>query len=223
MNFEEQIVWAGKTLAISELDLATSNLPWRKWRTPYRVFLAEMLLIRTRADVVGRIYEDVFEKYPTVQVLSQANEDELSELLRPLGLAKRVPYIIRAARHICDMHNGEIPYNIKELLEIPGIGMYTAVAEATFAYGRPLVPTDVNILRFIARLTGLEMEHRTKGSNTLRDLTVFLGETYTQLPAEKLLDFTRLICRPRTPLCEKCPLTIHCEYSQVDKHETNID
>jgi A/G-specific adenine glycosylase len=199
------------------------DLPWRRHRTPYRILLAEMLLVRTRSDVVSRIYEEVFEHYPSIYELAEADEDELLELLRPLGLHKRVPYIIKAARYICENYDGEIPYDIQDLLAIPGVGKYTAVAEATFAYGQPLVPSDVNILRFVSRLTGLEMEHETKGSETLRNLAPLLAETRTKLSAEKLLDFTRLVCRSRQPLCEQCPLTARCAYFQVGNDGTDID
>jgi A/G-specific adenine glycosylase len=216
MNHQNKVVWAGLKLASYEFN-AGCDLPWRKRRTPYRIFLAEMMLVRTRADVVSRIYENVFEQYPDIYKLAEANEDELRELLRPLGLLKRVPYIIRAARYVCENHGGEIPYNIQDLLKIPGVGLYTAVAEATFAYGHPLVPSDVNILRFIARLTGVEMEHKTKGSKALRKLVPLLTETQTGLLAEKLLDFTRLVCRSRNPLCERCPLIDQCVYFQVGR------
>lgn len=215
-HFRRKVIWAGYKLGSHEI-VTGENLPWRQQRTPYRIFLAEMLLVRTRADVVTRIYEDVFGQYPDIYKLAEANEDELQEALHPLGLPKRVPYIIKAARHICEVHNGQIPNNIDSLLKTPGLGMYTASAIATFAHGQTFVPGDVNILRFVARLTGLEMEHKTKGSKQLRELTPLLSENCTGLATEKLLDFTRLICRSRKPLCEQCPLTHHCIFFREDK------
>jgi A/G-specific adenine glycosylase len=211
-----KVMWAGCKLARQKIVTGT-DFPWRQRRTPYRVFLAEMLLVRTRADVVARIYEDVFRHYPNIYELAEADEDRLRKVLHPLGLSKRIPYIVKAARYICEVHNGEIPGDVKNLLKVPGIGMYTAAAIVTFAYGQQLVPGDVNILRFIARLTGLEMEHKSKGSKTLRELAPLLSESLTGLPAEDLLDFTRLICRPRNPLCERCTLTRHCTYFREGK------
>jgi A/G-specific adenine glycosylase len=215
-HFRRKVIWAGYKLARHKI-VTGENLPWRQQRTPYRIFLAEMLLVRTRADVVTRIYEDVFGQYPDIYKLAEANEDELREALHPLGLSKRIPYIIKAARHICEIHNGQIPNNIDSLLKTPGLGMYTAPAIATFAHGQTFVPGDVNILRFVARLTGLEMEHKTKGSKQLRELAPLLSENCTGLSTEKLLDFTRLICRSRNPLCEQCPLTRHCIYFREGK------
>ncbi len=197
------------------------NFPWRKRRTPYRIFLAEILLIRTRADVVARIYEDVFSKYPDIYTLSNADQNDLQAILRPLGLSKRVPYIIKAAQYICDSYAGKIPKDIDSLSKIPGLGLYTASAIAVFAYKQKLVPSDVNILRFIARLTGLEMENKTKGSKQIIELAPYLSENYTGLSTQKLLDFTRLICRPRNPLCIQCCLTRYCVYYEDPKNDTN--
>jgi A/G-specific adenine glycosylase len=204
-------MWSGCNLARHK-TVFQKNLPWRKRRTPYRVFLAEILLVRTRADVVAHIYENIFSQYPDIFKLANANQDDLQKAIYPLGLSKRVPYIIKAARYICDNYNGKIPDDIDTLLKIPGLGMYTASAVVVFAYKQKLVPSDVNIFRFIARLTGLEMENKTKGSKLLRELASFLSEDITGLSTEKLLDFTRLICRPRNPLCEQCCLTRYCIY-----------
>lgn len=210
-HFQRKATWAGCKLSKYEIEAGT-DLPWRKNRTPYRVLLAEMLLVRTRADVVARVYEDVYERYPDIYRLAESNEDQLGIVLHPLGLSKRIPYFIRAAKHICEEFDGRIPDDPKKLMTVPGIGPYTATAVATFAYSLPLVPSDVNILRFLSRLTGLEMENKTKGSKELRELTGRLSEKHTGLRAEKLLDFTRLICRPRNPLCNECPLTKYCIY-----------
>jgi|YNPMSStandDraft_1061717.scaffolds.fasta_scaffold21073_2 A/G-specific adenine glycosylase len=197
---------------ISMHKIAETELPWRKYRTPYRIFLAEMLLVRTRTDVVADHFERIASRYPTIETLAFADETELREMLRPLGLSKRVPYLIKAARYICENHNGEIPADFESLLKVPGIGAYTAAAILTFGYGQGLVPADVNILRFVSRFTGLKMGHPTKGSQELRDLLPLLSEANVGLSAENLLDFTRLICKARKPKCHICPLSEHCSY-----------
>lgn len=204
-------MWAGCTLARHDIS-STSILPWRQHRTPYRIFLAEMLLIRTRTDIVAHIFEKVFKQFPDIYVLAHAKEEDLQRELHSIGLPKRVPYIIKAAKFICEKHGGGIPHQVEDLLKVPGIGQYSATAIAAFAYGQPLVPSDVNILRFVSRLTGVEMENKTKGSRYLQEITSFLSESKTALSAEQLLDFSRLICRPRDPLCEQCPLTKGCKF-----------
>lgn len=211
MEMRQQVNWAGRRLSEQKISPSTV-MPWRSNRTPYRILLAEMLLVRTRADVVSKVFEGIYEQYPNIHKLAEAEEEELREILHPLGLLKRTPYFIKAARYICDTFDGSIPKDVKRLMDIPGVGLYTAAAVATFAYGQPFVPSDVNILRFLSRLTGLEMENKTKGSKELRNLTNSLSEQYTGLNAEMLLDFTRLVCRPRNPKCNECPLTEQCDY-----------
>lgn len=186
--------------------------PWRRLRTPYRVFLAEFLLVRTRSDVVARVFEDVVSRYPSVESLAATNESALATVLEPLGMRKRVPLLLRAARYLKEHYDGSIPNTIPELMAVPGLGRYSAVAIAAFAYQISDVPADVNILRFISRLTGLPMTHPTKGSRELWALLPLLAHDRGGPMPEDLLDFSRVICRPRHPQCELCPLQQQCVY-----------
>ena len=207
------IIQAAHTIKESDLLYYDSQvLPWRKNRTPYRIFLAEFLLVRTRTDVMPRVFEDVVSVYPDINKLADTSEEELAIVLKPLGLKKRVPILIRAAHYILKEHNGLIPGTISDLLRIPGLGLYTAVAIAAFAFEAVDVPADVNILRFLSRFTGLEMTHPTKGSEELRELLPFLSKVHSGLSPEKLLDFSRLVCRSRRPKCPDCPLQSGCRY-----------
>lgn len=209
-KIQSKIKWAAERLTTIE-NLAP-DLPWRIERTPYKVFVAELLLIRTRSDVVASTFPEVISKYPNIQALANAQEAELGKLIEPLGLKKRVSYIIKAAKHIQEMHRGEIPDNVDDLLKVPGLGIYSSPAIATFAFDKKLVPADVNIFRFMSRFTGLDIGHKTKGSKELIEHLPLLAEEKTGLRAEQLLDFTRLICRPRNPKCAECPLRKRCKY-----------
>lgn len=190
----------------------SADLPWRKLRTSYRIFLAEFLLVRTRADIVARLFELVFEKYPDMRSLAEASEQELALALEPLGLRKRVPLLLRGANYIVENHKGKVPETIQELLKVPGLGAYSAVAIAAFAYGLPEVPGDVNILRFLSRLTGFPMVHQTKGSKELWSMLPLLSPDVGGPSPENLLDFSRLICRPGPPRCELCPVFDECAF-----------
>ncbi len=189
-----------------------SNFPWRTHRNPYRIFLAEFLLVRTRTDVVARIFEDVLSVYPNVESLADADEGCLKTILESLGMLKRSAYLKRAAQYLLEHHNGEIPDSLAELLRVPGMGLYTANAVMAFAFNQGNVPADVNILRFLSRLTGLPMSYPTKGSAELRALLPLLSEAKGGPKAESLLDFTRTICGPRLPKCGICPLTSVCKF-----------
>ena len=217
----DTIVKAVQKLRDEKISYAVAeDLPWRSLRTPYRVFLAEFLLVRTRFDVVARLFEKIASHYPDIFSLANADEEQLATTLEPLGLRKRVPFLLRAARYIVEHYEGHIPEKVEELLKVPGLGLYTAVAVATFAYNSHEVPADVNILRFLSRLTGLSMKHPTKGSAELRDLLPLLSQSNEGPEPEKLLDFTRLICRPRHPRCEECPLKEKCVYFSSLSHDT---
>lgn len=188
------------------------KLPWRENPTPYRIFIAEFMLIRTRTDVVARIFEEFCLHYPDIRSLAQADQDELARLLWPLGLPQRIPFMIRAANFIIE-RGGEIPNTQKELEIVPGLGPYTAGAISAFAFGSTIVPADVNVLRFLSRITGLPMEHKTKGSKELRNYLSYLSSENGGPGFSVLLDFTRSICKPRFPNCPKCPLNEICRYS----------
>ena len=198
---------------LSGFHIAAPDLPWRRYRTPYRVFLAEFLLVRTRSDVVAALFEDIVTRFPDLESLASADEREIGTVLEPLGLRKRVPYLKKAAKYLLEHHGGRIPKTVEELKKVPGLGDYTAAAVAAFAYNAATIPADVNILRFLSRLTGLPMEHATKGSAKLRSLLPLLSPSRGGPRPETLLDFCRLICRPRRPRCDECPLTRECEYA----------
>ena len=194
---------------------SVEHLPWRSVRTPYRVFLAELLLVRTRSDVVARLFEEIASRYPDVLTLAGADPEELAASLEPLGLRKRAPFFRKAARYILEYHEGQVPEKFEELMKVPGLGLYTAAAVAAFAYDSSEVPADVNILRFLSRLTGLPMNHPTKGSPELRALLPLLSSDRGGPEPEKLLDFTRLICHARRPRCGECPLRDDCRYASL--------
>jgi len=188
------------------------SLPWRKDPSPYRIFLAEFLLIRTRWDVVARVFEDIVARFPDLHSLARASEEEIAEALAPLGLRKRVPYLKKAAIYLLERHGGQIPPDLEALKKVPGLGDYTAAAIAALAFGKDVVPADVNVFRFLSRLTGLPMEHPTKGSAALRTLLPLLSPGRDGPSAAVLLDFLRVVCRPKAPRCPQCPLRTICVF-----------
>lgn len=196
--------------------------PWRKCKDPYAVFLAEFLLIRTRADVVERVWRRLLERYPCFEALAQAEERELAELMAPLGLRKRVPLLLRAASYIMEHHGGTLPQRPEELAAVPGMGLYTATAVAAFAFGARTVPADVNVLRFLSRLTGLALGHPTKGSRDLRALVAVLAEADPRPDAGSLIDFTRAVCRPRKPRCRECPTADLCHFAASGSRPSGV-
>lgn len=211
-EIEDLVAWAAHLLV--GLEVESPNFPWRTLRTPYRVFLAEWVLGRTRSDVVARIFEELVASFPDLRSLATAMEEDLVNALKPLGLPalpENVRRLQEAARYILEHHEGHIPSAVSDLLCVPGIGPYKAGAIAAFAYGTGSLEGDVNILRFLSRLTGLPMKHPTRGSKELRLLLPAVSENRGGPRPEVLLDFARLICR-RKPRCGECPLLQRCFY-----------
>ncbi len=188
------------------------DLPWRKAKTPYNIFLSEFLLVRTRTDVVSKVYKKLVLHYPDIESLYNANIEELKKIINPLGMNKRIKYLVEAAKFIIENFGGEIPQNKVELIKIPGIGVYTSTAISNFAFGIDEVPADVNIFRFLSRITGFEMEHPTKGSKKIQELLPFLTKEKGGPKLDSLIDFCRNVCSPRKPNCNKCILIEECEY-----------
>lgn len=198
-------------LAASLEKTPVEPFPWREKQEPYPILISEMMLIRTRADLVVDVYTMFIKRYPEASKLAAAEETELERLLEPLGLRKRIPFFRAAGEYIDEHFPDGLPSDRKELQKIPGVGRYTADAVLAFAFDLPVVPADVNVLRFISRITGLPMTHPSKGSKEIRGLLQEL-EVLSGRKAYKLLDFIRNICRPRKPDCINCSVRENCHF-----------
>jgi A/G-specific adenine glycosylase len=183
------------------------DLPWRQTRDPWPVLLAELMLQRTRADLVVPVYRAVTAAYPTAAALADAEPNEVRRLAWPLGLHHRLPRLQAAAAAVRD----GVPTTPQGLLAVPGVGPYAANATLCFAFGRRVPIIDANVLRVLSRLTGLASERSRP-----RDDPQAWAHAGALLPARRvrewncaLLDLSALVCRPR-PNCSVCPLHRHC-------------
>jgi A/G-specific adenine glycosylase len=189
------------------------SFPWRRYSDPYRIMIAEFMLHRTRAAQVVPVYEEFLEKYPDVRTLAGADENEIKEVTRHLGLHWRSGHFIAAAQFVLEEFGGEFPDNRKELLKIPGVGDYVAGAILTVCFNKPEHVIDSNIARFIDRFHGLGLKGELRRKRKIIDLSKDLfniSEPGTFLFA--ILDFTDKICKPRTPECNQCILNRDCRF-----------
>lgn len=187
------------------------DLPWRVASTGWSVLLAETLLRRTRADVVAKIFPHVAVIFPSPRsVLEQ--RDRWMEAVRPAGLGWRAELFVQCCKQLCERHSGVVPESPEELLSLPGVGHYVASAVMCFGFGRPAVLVDANTLRLARRIAGMSAvpHHRSAAA---RELVARLGPGGSP-PAPQdnyaLLDLAALVCRPRDPLCERCPVLGAC-------------
>ena len=183
------------------------DLPWRKDREPYPVWLSEIMLQQTRVEAVKGYYARFLETLPTVAALSECDDDLLHKLWEGLGYYSRVRNLKKAARVVMAAHAGVFPRTHAEVLALPGIGAYTAGAICSICFGLPTPAVDGNVLRVFSRLT--DDPSPIDLPATKKRVTETLSAIY---PAEAgdftqaLMELGATICGPnRKPDCEHCP------------------
>jgi len=189
------------------------ELPWRGGPDAYRTWVSEIMLQQTRAEAVKAYFVSFMAAIPTVEALADVDDDRLLKLWEGLGYYARARNLKRAARIIMDEHNGVIPSAPEELLKLPGIGLYTAGAVASIAYGVPVPAVDGNVLRVCARLAAdpadiaLDQTRRAVAARLLRALPQDRPGDFNQA----LMELGACICLPNgLPNCAACPLREFC-------------
>jgi len=190
------------------------ELPWRKDREPYHVWLSEIMLQQTRVEAVKGYYARFLEQLPTVEHLADASEELCHKLWEGLGYYSRVRNLQKAARRIMEEHGGVFPWDYGAVRALPGIGDYTAGAICSICFGMPTPAVDGNVIRVASRLTADGRDLTVP--NVKRQLTEALGAAY---PEGRCGDFTQAlmelgatVCVPNgAPKCESCPAAAICE------------
>ena len=190
------------------------DYPWRRETDPYRVLVAEILLQRTRRDKAAEVYQEFISLFPDPQSLSQASEDEVRDVIRPLGLGKRAPYLVNLAKEILRR-----PHVLREgrFEELPGVGPYVASA-ARLILGVPTrLKPDTSIARVFSRLYGRPLQHKRPADTPwVEECLNKCAPRDPELRKEyflALVDLAWEICKPKKPLCTKCPLKHLCNYN----------
>jgi A/G-specific adenine glycosylase len=193
------------------------DLPWRRSRDPYRIWVAEVMLQQTRIAAVMPYYQRFLARFPTVQTLARAAAPEVLKLWSGLGYYSRARNLHRAAKMIVAQHNREFPRTLDAALELPGIGVYTAAAVLSIAYDVPLAVLDGNVARVLARIKAVRGGLRAP--KNWRALTVaaqnFLAAQSPGDWNQSLMELGEVICTPQSPRCVECPVARHCRaYAQ---------
>ncbi len=197
------------------------DLPWRHTSDPYAIWVSEIMLQQTQAATVIPYYERFLERFPTVRMLAEADQDEVLLYWKGLGYYRRALNLHKGARYIVSEFDGEIPADYSAILKIPGIGAYTAGAVASFAFGIAAPAVDGNVTRIIARLCAMDAPLHSG------PLTRAVTETVrSMIPPDRAYAFNQgmielgaVICKPARPQCEVCPLANICYAWQDDTVE----
>jgi A/G-specific adenine glycosylase len=201
------------TALIDWFETHKADLPWRRTKDPYAIWLSEIMLQQTQVATVVPYYQRFVDRFPTVQALANAPLDDVLKLWEGLGYYSRARNLHRAAQMVVEKFGGEFPRSADELQKLPGVGRYTAGAVASFAFGQDVPVLDGNVIRILTRLYNIEDD--VTQSATKRALWELSEEI---LPAgqaaswnEGLMELGRRICTPRSPQCASCPIANHCQ------------
>lgn len=188
------------------------DLPWRDISDPYKIWISEIILQQTRVAQGMDYYLRFIDRFPTVDILAQASEDEILKYWQGLGYYSRARNLHKAAKMIVDKFQGDFPTQYEDVISLPGIGEYTAAAICSFAYHLPYAVVDGNVFRVLARLFAIDTpidsgEGKKIFKNIANDL---LDKANPGLHNQAIMEFGALQCVPVNPDCEVCPLQTNC-------------
>jgi len=194
-------------------DRERRDLPWRRTRDPYAIWVSEVMLQQTQVSTVIPYWHRFLERFPTVTSLAEASEDAVFSLWRGLGYYSRARNLHAAARTIVAEHEGQLPRTAEALGKLPGFGRYTAGAVASIAFGEAAPIVDGNVARVFSRLFAVE---GAPGESSREKALWALAQTHVQgeRPGDfnqSLMELGALVCRSEQPACLLCPLRDHCQ------------
>jgi len=198
---------------IAWYDAHHRDLPWRRSRDPYAIWISETMLQQTRVETVIPYYQRFLARFPTVDALATAERDDVYEYWAGLGYYSRARNLHSAAQQMVADFDGRVPRSAEDLRRLPGIGRYTAGAVSSIAYGEPEPVVDGNVIRVLTRLFDIRDDVSEK--RTLERLWREAGAlAHGERPGDlnqALMEFGATVCTPRSPRCKRaCPLTRVC-------------
>jgi len=223
-------------LLLSWFATQARDLPWRHTTDPYAIWISEIMLQQTQVKTVIPYWEGWLQELPTVKALAEAPEDRVLKLWEGLGYYSRARNLRAAAQLIMNHHDGRFPTNLPTLLDLPGIGRYTAGAVASIAFNQPAPILDGNVIRVLTRIQALTGDPREKRLNEM--LWELAGQLVREAHANQafsplygksagassalnqaLMDLGATVCTPRAPTCLTCPVRSLCRAQQLGRQE----
>jgi A/G-specific adenine glycosylase len=197
------------------------DLPWRRTRDPYAIWIAEVMLQQTQVKTVLSFWTRWMRALPTIRELANASPATVLKLWEGLGYYARARNLHAAAKIIVREHQGQLPQTFAEVLALPGVGRYTAGAICSIAFNQPTPILDGNVIRVLTRIYAIHGRPREKQTNSLLwSLAERLVEAASRLPSRKsrscadvnqaLMELGALLCIPNQPKCDKCPMSQLC-------------
>jgi A/G-specific adenine glycosylase len=195
------------------------DLPWRRTRDPYAIWVSEIMLQQTQVKTVIPYWERWMRALPEIRDLAEATPETIHKLWEGLGYYTRVRNLQKAARQIITTHAGQFPRDHKAILELPGVGRYTAGAISSIAFNEPQPILDGNVIRVLTRLFGIATNPREKSTNEklwrlaeqlVRQAQATTSELGCSHLNQSLMELGAILCTPKQPNCPQCPVQCHC-------------
>jgi A/G-specific adenine glycosylase len=189
------------------------DLPWRRTKDPYRIWLSEIMLQQTRVAAVIPYYERFLQRFPEIQALAEASEQEVLRLWSGLGYYSRARNLHMAAQQIVAQHGGRFPRSCEEILKLSGIGNYTAAAISSIAFRGKQAVLDGNVARVLARLGAVRGDLRALGrwQELQKMANEYLEESKPGEWNQAMMELGATLCTPKSPQCLLCPINEFCE------------
>jgi A/G-specific adenine glycosylase len=197
------------------------NLPWQSPYHPYKVWLSEVMLQQTQVKTVIPYFTRFISRFPNIQDLSQAPEDDILMLWSGLGYYSRARNLHRTAQIIVEIFGGVFPQEREQLLMLPGIGASTAAAIRSLAFEEPDAILDGNVKRVLSRYFLIEgaLNQREIEKKLLSLASMCLSQTQPRAYTQAIMDLGATCCTPKNPTCSLCPLQNHCQAYQTKQVE----
>ena len=187
-------------------------MPWKFEKDPYKIWLSEIILQQTRVEQGLSYYNKFVKTYPTIHQLAAAKESDVFKLWEGLGYYSRCKNLLATATFISKECNGRFPEKYEDILQLKGVGPYTAAAIASFAYNLPHAVVDGNVMRVLARFFGIETPiDSIEGRKLFAQLSFqLLKKDQAAIYNQAIMDFGATICKPQLPQCADCILSSKC-------------
>lgn len=199
---------------LSWYDQHARHLPWRAFspeRAPaYHVFLSELMLQQTVVATVIPYFQAFLRRWPDIQALAAADEDEILKAWAGLGYYARARNMLKAARAVCEEYNGRFPERADQLIKLPGIGPYTAGAIAAIAFDQPAVVLDGNIERVLIRFAAIDRPKKQVKDRLAQGYSSVLPRMRLSDFPQAVMDLGATVCTPKQARCDLCPLAKGC-------------
>lgn len=187
-------------------------LPWRENKDPYRIWVSEIMLQQTKVDTVIPYFNQFMDKFPSLESLAQADQEDVLKAWEGLGYYSRAKNLQTAVKEVVETYGGVVPNTKEELLQLKGVGPYTAGAVLSIAYDKAEPAVDGNVMRVFSRLYCIDADIAKSSSRKIFEESVLKLISHVDPSAfnQAIMELGALICTPTSPKCLLCPVNEHC-------------